>query len=70
MPEDIGKENPEESNKCPKHFACSYRYQLVCVNDKFSQSFKSYLCEDALYSFINSMLQESKYCSDVLRKLF
>ena len=44
VPEDNGKQNPEESytNKYQKHVACSYGYKLVCVNDKFSKPFKSY----------------------------
>ena len=43
--EDNGKPNPNESytNKYQKHIACSYGYKLVCVDDKFSKSFKSYL---------------------------
>ena len=45
VPEDNVKQNPNESytNKYQKHVACSYDYKLVCVNDKFSKSFKSYL---------------------------
>ena len=72
VPEDNGKQNPNESctNKYQKHVACSYGYKLICVNDKFSQPFKSYLGEDAVYPFISSMIKESKYCSDVMRKHF
>ena len=68
MPEDNGKENPNECylNKYQKHVV--YRYKLVCVDDEFSKSFKSYLGEDAIYSFINSMMEESKYCSDRMKK--
>ena len=42
VPEDNGKQNPEEpyTNKYKKHIACSYGYKLVCVNDKFSKPFK------------------------------
>ena len=45
MPEDNGKQNPNESytNKYQKHVACSYGYKLVRVDDKFSNPFKSYL---------------------------
>ena len=45
LPEDNGKQNPNESytNKYPKHVACSYGYKLVCVYDKFSKPFKSHL---------------------------
>ena len=48
--EDNGNQNPNESytNKCQKHVAFSCGYKLVCVDDKFSQPFKSYLGEDAV----------------------
>ena len=44
-PEDNGKQNPSESytNKYQKYVACSYGYKLVCVDDKFSKPFISYL---------------------------
>ena len=72
VPEDNGKQNPEEShmNKYQKHIACSFGYKLVCVDDQFSKLFKTYLGEDAVYNFINSMIEESKYCSDVIEKHF
>ena len=40
VPEDNGKQNPNESytNKHQKHVASSYGYKLVCVGDKFSNS--------------------------------
>ena len=70
VPEDSGKQNPNESytNKYPKHVAYSYGYKLVCVDDKFSKPFKLYLGENAVYNFISSMIEESKYCSDVMKK--
>ena len=43
---------------------------LVCVDDKFSEPFKSYLDKDAAYIFISSMTEERKYCSDVIKKTF
>ena len=33
-----------------------------CVNDKFSKPFKSYLDKDAVYNFISTMIEETKYC--------
>ena len=70
VPKDNGKQNPNDfyTNKYQKHVACSYSYKLVCVNDTFSKPFKSYLGEDAVYNFISSMIEESKYCSDVMKK--
>ena len=70
MPEDSGKQNPNESctNK-NKNVACSYGYKLVCVDDKFSTPFQSYLGKDAVYNFINSIIEESKYyCVFILTK--
>ena len=70
--ENKGMQNPEESytNKYQKYFAGSYGSKLVCVDDKFSKTFKTYLGKDAVYSFINSMIEESKYCSEVMKKTF
>ena len=44
-----------------------YVYKLVCVDDKFSKPFKSYLGEDAAHNFI--LIEENKYCSDVVEKM-
>ena len=62
MPEDNGKQNPEVSytNKYQRHIAFSYDYKLVYVDDKISKPFKTYLREDAVYNFINSMIEERK----------
>ena len=44
---------------------------MVCVDDdKFSKPFKSCLGKDAIYNFISSMIEESKYSSDVMKKHF
>ena len=68
-PEGNGKQNLEESytNKYQKRIACSYGYKSVCIDDKFSKSFKTYLDEDVVYNFINSMIEESQYCSEVIK---
>ena len=70
VPENNGKRTPEESyaNKYQKHIACTYEYKLICIDDKFSKPFKTYLDEYVVYNFINSMIDESKYCSDVMKK--
>ena len=68
MTEDNGKQNSKESytNKYQKNVACSYGYKLVCV----SKPFKRYLVKDAVYNGVNSMIEESKYCSDAIKKHF
>ena len=40
------------------------------VDGKFSKSCKTYLDQDAVYNFINSMDKESKHCSEVTKKHF
>ena len=72
VPEDNGKQNPNEyyTNNYQKYAACSYGQKLVCVDDKFSKPFKSHLGEDTVYNFISSMIKESNYCSDVMKKYF
>ena len=67
------KQSPNESqsytNKYQKHVACCcYVYKLVCVNNKFSKPFKTYLGKDAAYNFVSSMIKESNYCNEVMKK--
>ena len=42
VPENSGKQNPEEyyTNKYQIHIACGYEYKLVFVDDKFSKPLK------------------------------
>ena len=72
LPEDNGKQNPKEfyANKYQKHIPCSYGYKLVYFDNKFSKPFKTYLGKDAVYNFINSMIEENKYYSEVMKKNF
>ena len=72
VPEDNRKQNPDESysNKYQKNLACSYDYKLVSVYDKFSKPFKSYLREDDVFSFANSMIEERKCCDGIVKRPF
>ena len=58
------------TNKYRKHVTCSYGCKLLCVDDRFSKSFKSSLGEDSVYNFINKVIGESKYCTDIMKKYF
>ena len=42
----------------------------VAFDVTFSKTFKSYLGEDAVYNFIINMVEESKCCSEVMKKHF
>ena len=70
-PEDNGQQDSEESytNEYQKHVAYIYGYKLGFADDKFSKPVKSYLGEDAVYNFINSMIKENKYCSNVMENI-
>ena len=72
VPKDNGKQNPIEfyTKKYQKPVACNYGYELVCVDYKFSKPFKSCIGKYAVYSFISSMIEETKCCSDVMKKHF
>ena len=72
VPEDDENQSPEESytDKYKKYAACRYGYKLVCVDNKFSKSFKPYLGEDAFCNFINNMIEESNCCTDIIKKYF
>ena len=68
---DNGKQHPEGSytNKYQKHITCYCGYKLVCVDDKFSKLFKTYLGKDSVYNFINGIIEESRYCSEVMKNI-
>ena len=72
VPHDIGKQNLNKPypNKYQKHVGCSYSHKLVCVDGKFSRPFKSCLGEDTVYNFLNGMVEESKRCTDIMKKHF
>ena len=40
----------------------------MCVD--VSQPFKSYVGQDVFYNFTNSVIEERKYCSEVMKKHF
>ena len=52
-----------------KHVACNYVYKLERVDDKVSKPFNSYLGKDAVYNFIKSMVEVSKYRTNIDKEL-
>ena len=43
---------------------------MCWADDQFGKPFKTYLGKHVVYNFINNMVEESKYCSDVMKKHF
>ena len=54
-----------------KHADCGFGYKVVCCyDDKYSQPLKIYRGEKAVYTFLEYMLDEVKYCKKVMKKEF
>ena len=53
------------------HEDCGYGYKVVCCyNDKYSKYTRIYRGENAVYKFMEKMLEEVKYCKTVIKKHF
>ena len=53
------------------HEDCGYGYKLVCCyDDKYSKDICIYRGENAVYKFMEKMLEEVKYCKAVVKKRF
>ena len=53
------------------HEDCGYGYKVVCCyNDKYSKPIQIYRGENAVYKFMEKMLEEVKYCERVMKKNF
>ena len=53
------------------HEDCGYGYKLVCCyDDKYSKDICIYRGENAVYRFMEKMLEEVKYCEAVIKKHF
>ena len=53
------------------HEDCGYGYKVVCCyKDKYSKPIQTYPVENAVYKFIERMLEEVEYCKGVVKKRF
>ena len=54
-----------------KHTDCGYGYKVVCCyDDKYSKPIKYYRGENAVYKFMEAMLDEVKYCRQTIKYKF
>ena len=44
------------------HIPCSFAYNFVCIDDRFTKATIVYRDENAAYEFIKAILQEHIYC--------
>ena len=60
-----------QTEKYQKHIDCGYGYKVVCCyNDEFSKPIKIYRGEKAVYKFMEDMLEEFKWCNNIVKKHF
>ena len=53
------------------HEDCGCGYKVVCCyKDKYSKPIQMYWGENAVYKFMERMLEEVEYCKDVVKKRF
>ena len=63
--------NESYTNAYQTHTDCGFGYKVVCCyDDKYSQPLKIYRGEKAVYTFLEYMLDEVKYCKKVMKKEF
>ena len=54
-----------------KHTDCGYGYKVVCCyDDKYTKPIQYYRGEKAVYKFMESMLNEVKYCRTIIKNKF
>ena len=71
--EEMKKDNDRRSymEAYQTHEDCGYGYKVVCCyDDKYSKYTCIYRGEDAVYKFMEKMLEEVKYCKTVIKKHF
>ena len=54
--------NGSYTEKYQDHIPCSFAYKVVCVDNKFSKNVVLYRVKNALYRFIQAILEEYDYC--------
>ena len=53
------------------HEDCGYGYKVVCCyDDKYSKQTRIYRGENAVYKFMEKMLEEVEYCKTIIKKHF
>lgn len=64
-------DDKSNTNAYQKHTDCGFGYKVVCCyDDKYSQPLKIYRGEKAVYTFMEYLLDEVKYCKKVMKKEF
>ena len=65
-----GKNNSLYTEKYQDHIPCSFTYKVVCIDNKFSKPVVLYRRKNAIYRFIEAILEEKNYCKKIIKKHF
>ena len=66
----IHKNNGSYTEKYQDHIPCSFAYQVVCVDNKFSKKVVLFRGKNSVYKFIEAILEEYDYCKKVIKEHF
>ena len=58
------------TKKYQDHIPCSFAYQVISIDDRFTKRIVVYRAESAAYELIKAILKEYKYCRKVTNKHF
>ena len=65
------KDTRSYTEACQPHEDCGYGYKVICCyDDKYSKYTCIYRGENAVYKFMEKMLEEVEYCKAVIKKHF
>ena len=64
-------DNKSYTEAYKKHTDCGYGYKVVCCyDDKYTKPIEIYRGKNAVYGFMEKMLEEVKYCKTMMCKFF
>ena len=52
------------------HVPCSYAYNIVCIDDRFSKPIVVYRGKNAAFEFIKAIVEKYKYCKKIVKEHF
>ena len=56
------KNNSSYTGKYQVHIPCSFSCKVICIDNKFSKKIVFYRGKNAVYRFIEAILEEYHYC--------
>ena len=63
--------NKSYTDAYQKHTDCGYGYKVVCCyDDKYTKDVQFYRGENAVYKFMEKILEEVRYCKSVIKYKF